>query len=220
MKGVCKMLNDNPQDTNNIEIRGVISSDFSFSHEVYGEGFYNFTVGASRLSESVDLLPVTVSERLISNMELTQGELIDIRGQVRSYNNYIQEERRNRLLITIFAREIERVDPEDATLKNPNNVYLDGFICKKPVFRETPFGREIADILLAVNRSYNKSDYIPCICWGRNARFASTLNISDNVRIGGRLQSRLYQKKYDDGSVVEKSAYEISISKIELVKGE
>ena len=214
------MLNDNPQDTNNIEIRGVISSDFSFSHEVYGEGFYNFTVGASRLSESVDLLPVTVSERLISNMELTQGELIDIRGQVRSYNNYIQEERRNRLLITIFAREIERVDPEDATLKNPNNVYLDGFICKKPVFRETPFGREIADILLAVNRSYNKSDYIPCICWGRNARFASTLNISDNVRIGGRLQSRLYQKKYDDGSVVEKSAYEISISKIELVKGE
>jgi len=214
------MLNDNPQDTNNIEIRGVISSDFSFSHEVYGEGFYNFTVGASRLSESIDLLPVTVSERLISNMELVQGELIDIRGQVRSYNNYIQEERRNRLLITIFAREIERIEADSATLKNPNNVYLDGFICKKPVFRETPFGREIADILLAVNRSYNKSDYIPCICWGRNARFASTLNISDNVRIGGRLQSRVYQKKYDDGSVVEKSAYEISISKIELVKDE
>jgi len=220
MKGACKMLNDNPQDTNNIEIRGVVSSDFSFSHEVYGEGFYNFTIGASRLSESIDLLPVTVSERLISDVELAQGELIDIRGQVRSYNNYIQEERRNRLLITIFAREIERVDPEATTLKNPNNVYLDGFICKKPVFRETPFGREIADILLAVNRSYNKSDYIPCICWGRNARFASTLNVSDNVRIGGRLQSRVYQKKYDDGSIVEKSAYEISISKIELVKPE
>jgi len=214
------MLNDNPQNTNNIEIRGVISSDFTFSHEVYGEGFYNFIVGASRLSESIDLLPVTVSERLISSMALAQGDLVDIRGQVRSYNNYIQEERRNRLLITIFAREIEQIDADSSALKNPNNVYLDGFICKKPVFRETPFGREIADILLAVNRSYNKSDYIPCICWGRNAKFASTLNISDNVRIGGRLQSRVYQKKYDDGSVVEKSAYEISISKIELAKDE
>ena len=212
------MLNDNPETTNSIEIRGTISSDFTFSHEVYGEGFYNFTVGAARLSESVDILPVTISERLISGMGLLPGELVDISGQVRSYNNYIQEERRNRLLITIFAREITVLDPEDISPKNPNNVFLDGFICKKPVFRETPFGREIADILLAVNRSYNKSDYIPCICWGRNARFASTLNISDNVRIGGRLQSRLYQKKYDDGSVVEKSAYEISISKIGLVK--
>lgn len=212
------MLNDNPETTNSVEIRGTISSDFTFSHEVYGEGFYSFTVGATRLSESIDFLPVTISERLISGMDLLPGDLVDIRGQVRSYNNYIQEERRNRLLITIFAREITVLDPEDISPKNPNNVFLDGFICKKPVFRETPFGREIADILLAVNRSYNKSDYIPCICWGRNARFASTLNISDNVRIGGRLQSRLYQKKYDDGSVVEKSAYEISISKIGLVK--
>ena len=214
------MLNDNQETTNNIEIRGVISSDFVFSHEVYGEGFYNFMVGSARLSESVDLLPVTISERLISGMDLMQGDFIDIRGQVRSYNSYIQEERRNRLLITIFAREIEVLDPENISPKNPNNVFLDGFICKKPVFRETPFGREIADVLLAVNRSYNKSDYIPCICWGRNARFAGNLNISDNVRIGGRLQSRVYQKKYDDGSVVEKSAYEISISKIELVKEE
>ena len=214
------MLNDNPEITNSIEIRGTISSDFTFSHEVYGEGFYNFTVGTARLSESVDFLPVTISERLIVGMDLMQGDLVDIRGQVRSYNNYIQEERRNRLLITIFAREIELLNEMEITPKNPNNVFLDGFICKKPVFRETPFGREIADILLAVNRSYNKSDYIPCICWGRNARFASTLNVSDNVRIGGRLQSRIYQKKYDDGSVVEKNAYEISISKIGLVKDE
>lgn len=212
------MLNDNPETTNSIEIRGKISSDFTFSHEVYGEGFYSFMVGAERLSESVDLLPVTISERLITGLDLQYGTLININGQVRSYNNYIQEERRNRLLITIFAREIEVLDPEYVIPKNPNNVFLDGFICKKPVFRETPFGREIADILLAVNRSYNKSDYIPCICWGRNARFASTLDISDNVRIGGRLQSRIYQKKYEDGSVVEKNAYEISISKIELVK--
>jgi len=214
------MLNDNQQVTNNIEIRGAIASDFTFSHEVYGEGFYNFMVSVTRLSESVDLLPVTISERLIADMGLSQGDLVMVNGQVRSYNNYVQEERRNRLLITVFAREIERLDADSASLRSPNNIYLDGFICKKPIFRETPFGREIADILLAVNRSYNKSDYIPCICWGRNARFASTLNISDNVRIGGRLQSRIYQKKYDDGSMVEKSAYEISISKIELVKDE
>jgi len=212
------MLNDNGQNTNSIEIRGKIASPFTFSHEVYGEGFYSFMTQTERLSESVDLLPVTVSERLTSGMNLALGDYIDIYGQVRSYNNYIQEERRNRLLITIFAREIEVLDSDIVTVKNPNNVFLDGFICKKPIFRETPFGREIADILLAVNRSYNKSDYIPCICWGRNAKFAATLEISDNVRVSGRLQSRIYQKKYDDGSVVEKTAYEISISKIELVK--
>jgi len=216
MKGVCQMLKDNQNNTNFIAIRGKVADSFEFSHEVYGEGFYSFTVESERLSESVDLLPVTVSERLLDGLELLPGDLIDIYGQVRSYNNYTPQERRNRLLITIFAREIESVS-EDGP-KNPNEVFLDGFICKKPVYRETPFGREIADILLAVNRSYNKSDYIPCICWGRNAKFASNLNISDNVRISGRLQSRIYQKKYDDGSVSEKTAYEISISKIELVK--
>ena len=210
------MLKDNQNNTNFIAIRGKVADSFEFSHEVYGEGFYSFTVESERLSESVDLLPVTVSERLLDGLELLPGDLIDIYGQVRSYNNYTPQERRNRLLITIFAREIESVS-EDGP-KNPNEVFLDGFICKKPVYRETPFGREIADILLAVNRSYNKSDYIPCICWGRNAKFASNLNISDNVRISGRLQSRIYQKKYDDGSVSEKTAYEISISKIELVK--
>ncbi|MCL2564904.1 MAG: single-stranded DNA-binding protein [Defluviitaleaceae bacterium] len=212
------MLNDNGQSTNSIEIRGKVASPFTFSHEVYGEGFYSFMAETERLSESVDLLPVTVSERLTSGMGLVPGDLINIYGQVRSYNNYIQEERRNRLLITVFAREIERLEAESITPQNPNNVFLDGFICKKPIFRETPFGREIADILLAVNRSYNKSDYIPCICWGRNAKFAATLEVSDNVRINGRLQSRVYQKKYDNGTVVEKTAYEISISKIELVK--
>lgn len=212
------MLKDNPESTNIIEIRGRVAEGFTFSHEVYGEGFYSFAVETERLSESVDILPVTVSERLLEGTALAPGDLVDIYGQVRSYNNYIEEERRNRLLITIFAREIEPVNDFSSQSKNPNEVFLDGFICKKPVYRETPFGREIADILLAVNRSYNKSDYIPCICWGRNAKFAASLNISDNVRVSGRLQSRTYQKKYDDGTIVEKIAYEISISKIELVK--
>ena len=212
------MQKDNPENTNIIEIRGKIAQAFTFSHEVYGEGFYSFTVEAERLSQSVDILPVTISERLLDGMLLNCGDTVDIYGQVRSYNNYVEEERRNRLLITIFVREIELVSDSGSAPKNPNNVYLDGFICKKPIYRETPFGREIADILLAVNRSYNKSDYIPCICWGRNAKFASGLNISDNVRVSGRLQSRVYQKKYDDGSMTLKTAYEVSISKIELAK--
>ena len=211
------MHQDKADITNLIELRGRIAVEFSFSHEVYGEGFYNFMVEAPRLSEAADFLPVTISERLTHNMELKAGTLVDISGQVRSYNNYIQQANKNRLIITVFAREIAVLAEDDVINKNPNSVYLNGFICKKPVFRQTPFGREIADILLAVNRSYNKSDYVPCICWGRNAKFASSLQVSDNVRISGRLQSRIYQKKYEDGTVEDKTAYEISVSKIELV---
>ena len=211
------MYQDNPDATNLIELRGRIAGEFAFSHEVYGEGFYNFCVEAPRLSEASDILPVTISERLIDGMDLSPGTLVDIIGQVRSYNNYIQGANKNRLVITVFAREIKIPSEDDASGKNPNNVCLNGFICKKPIFRQTPFGREIADILLAVNRSYNKSDYVPCICWGRNAKFASNLEVSDNVKISGRLQSRIYQKKYDNGTVEDKTAYEISVSKIEFV---
>ena len=211
------MHQDNLDITNLIELRGRIAGEFSISHEVYGEGFYNFTVEAPRLSEASDFLPVTISERLIDGMDLKPGTMVDIAGQVRSYNNYVQEANKNRLIITVFAREIEVLADEDIINKNPNSVCLSGFICKKPVFRQTPFGREIADILLAVNRSYNKSDYVPCICWGRNAKFASTLEVSDNVKISGRLQSRIYQKKYEDGTAEDKTAYEISVSKIEFV---
>ena len=211
------MHQDKPDITNLIELRGRIAGEFSFSHEVYGEGFYNFSVEAPRLSEASDILPVTISERLIDGLDLSSGTMVDISGQVRSYNNYIQEANKNRLIITVFARTVEVLAEGDAIGKNPNSVSLNGFICKKPVFRQTPFGREIADILLAVNRSYNKSDYVPCICWGRNAKFASTLEVSDNVKISGRLQSRIYQKKYEDGTVEDKTAYEISVSKIEFV---
>ena len=212
------MHQDKADITNLIELRGRIAGEFSFSHEVYGEGFYNFAIEAPRLSEISDSLPVTISERLIDSMDLKAGTLVDINGQVRSYNNYMQEANKNRLIITVFAREIAVLSEDNLINKNPNSVYLNGFICKKPVFRQTPFGREIADILLAVNRSYNKSDYVPCICWGRNAKFASSLEVSDNVKISGRLQSRIYQKKYEDGTVEDKTAYEISVSKIEFVE--
>ncbi len=202
-------LNEN----NSIYLRGKVKSSLTFSHEVYGEGFYNFFVEANRLSDSSDILPVTISERLINNDVLKIGNLVGITGQIRSYNNY--SEQKNRLILTVFTKDIKLA--EDNSEKNPNNVNLNGFICKQPVYRTTPFGREISDILLAVNRSYGKSDYIPLICWGRNARFAQNLNIGSNIRISGRMQSRIYQKKLETGETIEKTAYEVSVSKMELM---
>lgn len=199
---------------NRAEVIGTVTTEFTFGHEVYGEGFYNFDLEVPRLSETKDILPVTVSERLIDKSVLPVGTVVQIAGQIRSYNNLIENSRRNRLVLTLFARELEVL--AEIPRKNPNNVYLNGFICKPPVYRATPFGREITDVLIAVNRSYNKSDYIPCIAWGRNARFAGKLAVGDNMEIWGRMQSRNYQKKYEDGTVNERTAYEISISKIEF----
>lgn len=212
------MQKENFSFSNNIDVIGKVHEIPEFSHEVYGEGFYAFKVEVLRLSESSDYLPITISERLIDRNILKEGMLVHIKGQVRSYNSYTQEEQRNKLILTIFARDIEIVeDYETVKYLNPNEVQLNGFICKPPIFRTTPFGREISDMLLAVNRSYNKSDYIPCISWGRNAKFVSTLSVSENIKIIGRMQSRNYQKKMDDGEIIEKTAYEISVSKIELV---
>jgi single-stranded DNA-binding protein len=201
---------------NRAEIIGTVASELTFSHEVYGEGFYGFSVRVPRLSDAYDVLPATVSERLIGENVCGLGKEIQICGQIRSYNNYIESDRRNKLILTLFTREIEPFSEE--TAKNPNEIYLNGFICKTPVYRSTPFGREISDILIAVNRSYNKSDYIPCIAWGRNARFASRLSVGENIEIWGRMQSRNYQKKYEDGTSEEKTAYEISIAKMECAK--
>jgi primosomal replication protein N len=199
---------------NSASIVGKIVSGFTFSHEVYGEGFFNFNAEVLRLSETSDVLPITISERLLDGNRYEEGSVVHITGQIRSYNNYVEIDRKNKLILTVFARDIEIVD-SDLNL-NPNEIILNGFICKSPVYRTTPFGREIADLLLAVNRSYNKSDYIPCIAWGRNARFAGRLKVGDNIRIYGRMQSRAYQKKKDDGQILEKTAYEVSISKIDL----
>lgn len=197
---------------NYITIIGKIQEEASFSHEVYGEGFYTFYVSVDRLSEIYDILPVTISERLVNIDEIVIGREVIINGQVRSYNSYDTEEKRNKLILTVFTKNIT-LGHENA--ENPNEVILNGYICKPPIFRTTPFGREIADILLAVNRSYNKSDYIPCIAWGRNARFVSNLEVGENIKIYGRMQSRIYQKKLEDGEVLEKTAYEVSINKIE-----
>jgi single-stranded DNA-binding protein len=185
-----------------------------YSHEIYGEGFYQFLIEAPRLSDSSDVISVTISERLISKEMIKPGTIAVIEGQFRSYNNY--SDSANKLLLTVFAREIMILEDE-SKIKNPNKIYLNGYICKKPIYRSTPFGREITDLLLAVNRAYNKSDYIPCIAWGRNSRFCSSLKIGDNIKVWGRIQSRRYQKKYGDGNIVEKTAYEVSVSKLEHV---
>lgn len=197
-------------ENNTVLIAGKIVKGCVFSHEVYGEGFYTFQISSERLSDKEDILPVTVSERLIDMNLLQVGIKVDIVGQLRSYNNY--NSKKNRLVLTIFAREISL--PEEEEGKNINQVYLNGFICKPPIYRKTPFGREISDILVAVNRAYNKSDYIPCIAWGRNARFVRNLSVGDKVAISGRIQSREYQKKLSETEVKTMTAYEVSVSKL------
>lgn len=206
-------MEENIIQNNQVNIIGTVDSEFEFSHEVYGEGFYKFTVVVPRLSDNEDIIPVTISERLVDINNDIIGKLVDISGQFRSYNRHT--EGRNRLILTVFAREISFVESEEVK-RNPNYIFLDGYICKEPLFRTTPFGREITDMLVAVNRPYNKSDYIPCICWGRNARYAEKFNVGDRIKIWGRIQSRQYQKRVGEDEYINKIAYEISVSKIEL----
>lgn len=194
---------------------GEVVSDFVFSHEIFGEGFYMVDVNVPRLSDSSDVIPLMVSERLIDVEEDYKGLNIMVQGQFRSYNRH--EERKNRLVLSVFAREIEFVDETPESSKT-NQIYLDGYICKEPIYRKTPLGREIADLLIAVNRPYGKSDYIPCICWGRNARFASNFSVGTRCEIWGRIQSREYMKRLSDEDAEKRIAYEVSVSKLELVE--
>ncbi len=196
------------EKNNKVYVSGEIVSDAAFSHEVYGEGFYEFSVRVMRLSGQADILPVTLSERLIQGGALCKGKSICASGQFRSYNKI--ENGRSRLMLTVFVRELLDALPD----KNPNSILLSGYICKPPVYRTTPFNREIADVLVAVNRAYNKSDYIPCIAWGRNARFVKNLTVGDRIAISGRIQSREYQKKLSDAEVKTMTAYEVSVSKL------
>ena len=200
-------MNYNTEKNNKVYLCGEIAAEAKFSHEVYGEGFYEFPVKVMRLSGQADILPVTVSERIMTE-DMKPGSEICALGQFRSYNKL--ENGRSRLMLTVFIRELLEGQPG----KNPNSIVLSGYICKPPVYRTTPFNREIADLLIAVNRSYNKSDYIPAIAWGRNARFVRNLSVGDKVALSGRIQSREYQKKQPDESFVTMTAYEVSISKL------
>lgn len=204
-------MTDKVIESNNVTVYGTVTSKPEFSHEMYGEGFYTVYLEVPRLSEVSDILPVTISERLVLGLTIDVGTTLLVEGQLRSYNKY--QDGNNKLILTVFARNIKASEQD---IKNPNQIYLDGYICKKPVYRTTPFGREITDMLLAVNRPYNKSDYIPCIAWGRNARYSENLKVGDRIKIWGRIQSRQYQKKISENEVVTRTAYEVSISKMEV----
>lgn len=196
------------EKNNKVFISGEIVTKAEFSHEVYGEGFYEMNVLVKRLSGHGDVLPVTVSERLITDKDLKVGATMNAIGQFRSYNKLVDG--KSKLMLTVFVRELV----EDGEYRNPNSIVLSGYICKPPIYRTTPFNREIADILIAVNRSYNKSDYIPCIAWGRNARFAKNLSVGEKIAVSGRIQSREYQKKITDDDIKTLTAYEVSIGKL------
>lgn len=210
-------------ENNSLTLVGKITDEKKFSHEIYGEKFYVFDLSVPRLSGNADIIPITISERLFKEDELVVGMKAKVIGQFRSYNSY--ENERNRLVLTVFAKDIEFLEDQETEIVASkdfvsNEVLLVGYICKTPIYRQTPFGREISDILLAVNRAYNKSDYIPCIAWGRNARFCSKMAVGTEVRITGRVQSRMYEKKHEDGTVEPRVAYEVSVANLELVNSE
>ena len=205
-------MSDKIIENNQVTVIGSVASEFTYSHEVFGEGFYMVDILVKRLSNSSDRIPVMVSERLIDVTQDYKGRSIMVSGQFRSYNRH--EEQKNRLVLSVFAREMEFIEEEPDGAKT-NHILLEGYMCKTPVYRKTPLGREIADLLLAVNRPYGKSDYIPCICWGRNARFADGFQVGDHIQLWGRIQSREYQKRIGDEEFETRIAYEISVSKLE-----
>lgn len=208
-------MTDKVFDNNQVNIAGKVVSDFRFSHEVFGEGFYILDVEVKRLSDSADVIPLMISERLMDVTKDYKGAYIEVTGQFRSYNKH--EEDKNKLVLSVFVREVT-VCEEDYESPKPNHIFLDGYICKPPIYRKTPLGREIADLLLAVNRPYGKSDYIPCISWGRNARFAESFTVGGHIHVWGRIQSREYQKKLSEENVEKRTAYEVSVSKLEYVE--
>lgn len=195
---------------NTVSLSGKVLTVPKLSHEIYSEKFYEIEIEVKRLSQMADVIPVSVSERLFFEQPLSVGQGITVTGQFRSYNKMVDE--RSKLMLTVFAKEVT----EENLSLNPNTIELKGYICKPPIFRTTPFNREICDLLLAVNRAYNKSDYIPCIVWGRNARFCNTLPVGSLVSVYGRIQSRQYQKKLSEEETVTRTAYEVSVAKITL----
>lgn len=202
-------------ENNKIELCGVIASTPELNHKNYGENFYGFRLSCSRKSTEKDMLPIIVSDRLVEIKNLQVGKKISVKGQVRTFNKHISDDKR-KLLIMVFARDVREIEEESESAPEfNNNVKLSGYICKPPVYRVTPKGREIADVLIAVNRMYGKADYIPCITWGRNARYAGNLDVGTRIDVEGRLQSREYTKKLDDGTEEIRTAYEISVSRIE-----
>lgn len=201
-------MNNEAKTNNKVYLSGTIESEPVFSHELYGEGFYEFTLRVPRLSEQSDVIPITISERLLGEKNLVKGTKISFYGQFRSFNKLVGE--KSKLMLTVFVRDFLDEDEE----ANPNVTELTGYVCKQPMYRTTPFNREICDLLIAVNRAYDKSDYIPCIAWGRNARFVKEMAVGQKLSLSGRIQSREYTKKLPDGNSEIRVAYELSVNKI------
>lgn len=201
-------MNNEAKTNNKVYLSGTIESEPVFSHELYGEGFYEFTLRVPRLSEQSDVIPITISERLLGEKNLVKGTKISFYGQFRSFNKLVGE--KSKLMLTVFVRDFLDEDEE----ANPNVTELTGYVCKQSMYRTTPFNREICDLLIAVNRAYDKSDYIPCIAWGRNARFVKEMAVGQKLSLSGRIQSREYTKKLPDGSSEIRVAYELSVNKI------
>lgn len=202
----------NDKSTNTVLLQGRVGSKPEYSHDLYGERFYEFKLNVPRLSEHLDVIPITVSEGLADGLK--EGDLIAVSGQFRSFNRPDGE--RSRLILSVFARDIL---PPQAEI-NPNTAELIGYICKPPIYRTTPFNREICDVLLAVNRAYSKSDYIPCIAWGKNARLIKNAPVGQKLDVSGRIQSRQYTKRLDDGEMQVRTAYEFSIGTVEFLMKE
>ena len=205
-------MNYEQLNNNTVTLSGEVIDDPKFSHEMFNEGFYEFNLKVMRLSDSFDIIPVTVSEKLMYDNNVKKGKMLTANGQFRSFNKL--EDGKSKLMLTMFVRDLKEFDKE----ANPNKIDIVGYICKEPIFRTTPFKREICDVLLAVNRNYNKSDYLPCIAWGRNARFVKNLQVGDKVVVSGRIQSRDYQKRLESGDVENHTAYEVSLSQVALAE--
>ena len=202
-------------ENNRVSLVGEISTEPEWSHSVYGEDFYTIHLDVARLSGAVDCIPVTVSGRMCNVKHLQIGQQISVYGQFRSFNKH--EEHGARLILSVFAQDIELLDAQSKLFDTTeNSIQLEGYICKAPMFRTTPLNREITDLLVAVNRSYGKSDYIPCITWGRNAKYASQLSVGTPLTINGRIQSRDYIKHLPDGTLETRTAYEVSVSKLDV----
>lgn len=204
----------NTLKNNLVTLIGEVASVFTFSHEVFGERFYMVDLSVKRLSEQADIIPLTVSERLIDVNENYIGSTLEVRGQFRSFN--LRDQSSAKLILSVFVREVFFLEEEFTDYTKTNFIFLNGYLCKPPVYRKTPLGREIADLILAVNRPYGKSDYIPCIAWGRNAKYASGLFVGTKLEISGRIQSREYTKKISETELAERVAYEVSVSKLEV----
>jgi single-stranded DNA-binding protein len=202
-------MNYEMMNNNKVFLTGTVVSEPEFSHETFGEGFYEIKLSVARLSEYNDLIPITVSEKLLVKDTFKVGNMVAVKGQFRSYNKIIEGV--SKLVLTVFVREVSDIDDS----MNPNIIEVVGYICKPPIYRTTPFKREICDLLIAVNRAYNKSDYLPCIAWGRNAKYIKDVEVGKQVSIVGRIQSREYQKKIGE-EMATKIAYEISVNKIQI----